>query len=673
MAFKRFPKKTQYMSQGDIITATNKYTGARQIENAVDLMDDKTLDSLFQEDVPVLKPIAKEKGILGLGVLEKANIRVLEKRMQIGEEFGSGDPKNADKEVRAAFGKDAETYAAVFNYGAACSKKGVSNFAQKIQGVFSGRYAKFTETVQNWGKEQARVNPEAAYMQALMVESASKDGRLPWTPSTAATVQMALDKKYYESLHDPNLDEDARTRAAETYKSRTETLREQFTADHGDASAFDTAYMQQIAMAAQSSTAVRDRYNGMSMGAVQITYSENGPILANPDGTALTADQVSVRPVQRADEILAQHYANVRGTLDIAGPGDSRMTNSVLSQKGGIAGYSAEAAARLIAADQPMYNDAASSTFRKSDFQNAGGTMTPQAIVQATTNMAANDYDIDNGTGSGTRHEFGQMVVYPERAKTLAAVVSTGAQKKQSAVQPQVRNGVIPTGLAGEQQLDDPQQPTNTLPQPVDQQPAQDLNQTAPREMTPEEYAEQITKNALGDPMQQRAQIEQEGAAMQQRAAQIYAAQQTGNNSVQEPQAPIPSPAGYPQEYAQSQQRTPAEETLARLYEAHPELRDEISQSLYNEQQKTAQQPVADAEKVTLEKVEQATQDVKNLDEKPAPEVTEVTEDTTEETKTAEVVDETDKPAEDEDVTEDVSKDVETDRTCPEWKYAVRT
>ena len=54
MAFKRFPKKTQYMSQGDIITATNKYTGARQIENAVDLMDDKTLDSLFQEDVPVL-------------------------------------------------------------------------------------------------------------------------------------------------------------------------------------------------------------------------------------------------------------------------------------------------------------------------------------------------------------------------------------------------------------------------------------------------------------------------------------------------------------------------------------------------------------------------------------------------------------------------------------------
>lgn len=613
---------TAYFSQGEILE--QKLTRAQKREAAVTesaamLYDETTLSHLLDNpDVNVLVPNAGK----GDWSVSNAGVRVTGARLKAVEQgLDPNDPQGSMRTFKQAFGDDAHYMAATVSYAATQSAKG-DKFAAALKGNL-GLSHDAEAAIRGVARGLVAESPQQMMMQANLVKNAADQGRMAWTPTTAATVQRALDMQYYESMHNPGLSDEERQTAAEKYQSRSSTLREQITSDLGDKgiASFEHEYMQQIAVAAEVNPNVRDRYTGMSLGAIQISKTPEGPVLSNPDGSAFDIKKLQVRPVQTPEEILAQHYANTRGLIEAEGPTSAKGIDQSVGHRSAVA-YSEDAAQRLIDADAPMYGEKASMSLHTSDF-GKHGKLSSRAIVYATTNEAVRNYAVESGVAINPRKFPGLENVAGVTAESqmtmqslAASVPKIALSQPQAMPLPQRNLGAIPTSEQNAPRMEEPPQPQELGQGAEYEQPAPqpapvgaggqapEMQSAAPVEPSAAE------QQAMAQTEEMRAHAEQvrqemQGGGIGQPMPQQVSPQPVSGGSYQippvqpasamYPPAVQPMPVGY-QQYQQSAQSSPEAETLKRLLKAHPELAEEAQQYANDVYQRRREDAVHDVE-----------------------------------------------------------------------------
>ena len=135
--------------------------------------------------------------------------------------------------------------------------------------------------------------------------------RLPWTPKTASVMQLSLDKKYYEAMREPGADMD---KVKADHESRMATFRSQMDADGVNMQAFEKCYGEKIASQSKADPNFRDRYAGLSTGDIRI--DEHTGRFVTADGVPVQTSDLQVRPVQSREDLLAQHYLNMKTGMD---------------------------------------------------------------------------------------------------------------------------------------------------------------------------------------------------------------------------------------------------------------------------------------------------------------------------------------------------------------------
>lgn len=447
------------------------WSDKQRIQQAMSQLNTDVIDKILARDTQLPPDASTETAMSKMKAMFDKNIELgadgdMETPMQMSIALSMADAEHGSNAKNGKWSKFSETFGATFN---------------------TEKYQNFADTIQNWGREQARSNPEFALRQANLVAAAadkSTDARLPWTASTAATAQLAIDEQYYKGLRGLAKDKDGNVispeRAKADYERRCAGLQQQMAADGLAPDAFQTEYIGRVVEMAEADPSFRNRYNGLTLGTVQVGHGPNNePYLQASDGHKIASmDEIGVRPVQTVEQIAAQHYSNQHAMLEQSGAVDRNAVSKAIS-KDAASRYFEQGAISLIKDDMGALPEVdtleGSQTFFHKGMVAEKGGMNPQTIIRGVTNMAANDYSAEHGIRGARRPELGKTqdnLFMHSSIKSMSGQIppslSAKATNMQASVEQLMQNGMIPQQMVNPEGLDMPGVgvPTDTVPMP---------------------------------------------------------------------------------------------------------------------------------------------------------------------------------------------------------------